>query len=163
MRGTHDFTVHRASGRGSSGQLASVGRAHASRVSLIFFFITIPTRGLTTPAIAFPGFPLLALGLSSHLLLPLSSSLSSASSPPPHSRLPCGAIPVSPPSCGGALHCGGGWGVAPGSKQDLIRGGTVAPSSSPELGRIQSVGAKPGERGESARPPRAPSALARGG
>lgn len=110
MRDTHDFTVHRASRRGSSGQLASVGRAHASRVSFIFF-ITIPTRGLTTPAIAFPGFPLLlALGLSSHLLLPLSSSLSSASSPPPHSRLLCWAIPVSPPSCGGALHCGGGWG-----------------------------------------------------
>lgn len=129
-----------------------------------YFLSQYQLVALLRPRSLSPVFLFLRLGLSSRRLLPPSSSLRSASSPPPHSLLPGRAIPVSPPSGGGALHCGGGPGVAPGSKPDPIRGGTVAPSSGPGLGRIEGVGAEPGERGGRLQTPLcAPSASARGG
>lgn len=152
MRGTHGSTVRRASPRGSSGPLASLGRAHASRGCLIFYYNTNwwlyyvrgrPSRFFSSSGSVFPP------AVSPSLTLPLLG-------PPLPPRGP--GYPGLASLWRRRAPLRRGPGVAPGSRPDAVRGGTVAPPPGPGSGRIRSVGASPRERGRrlqspSARPP----------
>lgn len=164
MRGTHDFTVCRASGRGSSGQLASVGRAHAFRVCLFFFFFLNYSTNWW-PYYARDCFPWFSFSSGSRSFLsPSSPSITL----PQLTLLPAPSLPPPQPGYPGLAsllrrRAPLRRGLGGARLQAGPRSRTVAPSSSPELGRIQSVGVKPGEREESLQDPLCAPSLRRAG